>query len=303
MDANDGNDYIYVRHYENGTVSRILKPRCYQERVDAHDTVIPGQQWAAFIFEPSLRAKPDPDAVYGLIQMVGCFPNEAECTAFVRARVLGASRRDEYLLAPCGAFCPLSTAPAALGNVELVDLEQKLHADYSEAQEARHQKEVDEVTQRQERLKKEEEDAVSDRRRETTLQRAEKGDDLESYVRLRVARASALAAAHRMQKQLDRIAEMRRKMAERAAHFEDVLRARDVDHPNYAADYQQVYIDTLVKACTMVRDADDEADYNHLAYPEEPPVRFEAVVNPSVKERYKKQSHEYDDDQPTPPAL
>ena len=298
-------EYIYVRHYTNGTVSRVLKPASYAERIDTHDTVVPGQLYAAVMFEPSLRAKPDTDAVYGLIQVVGCFPNEGECTEFIRKRVLASSRRDEYLLMPCGSFVALSTAPAALRDVELVDLEQKLHGEYQDAQNRRSQKEAEQLRERQEKLAKEKDDALRDgnTRQENTLQKAEHSNDLESYVRLRVARASALAAAHRMSKQMDRIVSMRDKMLDRGRHFENVLREKDSAHPTYSAQYLDVYCDTLVAACTMVRDDDDEADYNHLNYDDEPGIKIASRVNPLIQTKFKKQSHEDDDDEPPMPPL
>ena len=299
----DGKEsYIYVRHHENGVVSRVLKPAYYKDRIAANDTVQPGQAYAAVIFEPSLGAKPDRDAVYGLIQITGCFPNEDECLGFIRKRVLNQDRKDEYLLMPCGSFVPLSTAPAALRDVELVDLPQKLHGEYQDAQFRRHEREVEEVKAKNEKLRREQENATETDHRENTLQKAEKADDLKSYVRLRVARASARAAAHRMHKQLMRITEMRDKMHARAQHYEDVLRQKDVDHPNYAHEYLDIYTATLISACTMVQDDNDDADYNYLNYDEEEPIRLQDAVNPHIKEQFKKQSHEYDDDTPPQPA-
>lgn len=295
--------YIYVRHYENGIVSRVLKPAFYKERISTSDTVQPGQAFAAVIFEPSLTAKPDREAVYGLIQVVGCFPNEEECLAFVRRRVLSSDRKDEYLMMPCGSFIPLSTAPAALRDIELVDLPQKLHGEYQDAQDRRHEKEVEDVKARHEKLLKEQEDALSRDHRENTLQRAENSDDLESYVRLRVARASALAAAHRMKKKLVSIEEMCEKMKTRGKHYESILREKDISHPAYASEYLDVYRATLINACTMVKDGDDDADYNHLHYDEEEPIQLEASVNPHINEKFKKQSHEFDDDEPMHPPM
>jgi hypothetical protein len=285
--------YIYVRHTDNGTVSRVLRPEAYRERVQTHDAVVPGQHWAAIVFEPSVRARPDPDAVYGLLQVTGCFANEEECLAFIRKRVLASDRLDEYLMMPCGTFVPLSTAPAALQGVELVDLEKKLHGDYRSAQEQRERREAEEMAKRQQKLQKEQEEVGV--RTDTSIVQAEKADDLTSYVRIRVARASARAAVHRMEKQVARIREMQRKLDERAQHFETVVIEKHERHPAYRDDYVQVYADTLIAALTTARDDDDDADYNYIALPGEEPVQFSKLVNGAVRERFLRQSHECDD--------
>lgn len=299
----DKNRYIYLQH-EGGGVSRVLKPAHYRERLETKDTVQPGQAYAAVLFEPSIRAAPDPDAIYGLLQVVGCFPNEEECVGFIRRRILSEDRADEYLVMPCGSFVPLSTAPAALSGIELVDLEKKLHGDYKEIQERRDAREQEEIAHRQEVLKRESEKARQQAQETNTLIMAEKEDSLKAYVRLRVARASARAAAHRMDKQTVRIAEMRRKMLDKADHFEAIIRARDAEHDSqYAREYLPLYTKTLIEACTTVTDADDDADYFHLNLAEEPPILLEAEVNPQVKERYKRQSHEEDDQPPAVPVV
>lgn len=295
-DPRDLSPYIWVKH-DNGAVSRLLKPETYLERQSERSRTMPAQNYVAFVFEPSVQARADRHACYGLLNVVGCFNTEEDATDFVKARLQrdeDREREDEYLVAPCGRWCPLSTAPAALKGVEVVDVAQQLHGEYGSAVDNRKKHEMIDTTRRAQKAR-EEAETLNKMTQEERDRRAEGGADLESYTRLRAARASQLCAAAKMERMCKQALERIKGYRARAEELEGKMRAMPGGDA-FARDFVARYVEELAKVGAQVDEDNPECDANYLALADEAPIRIAEAVRERVRGLNLKQAHEVDDD-------
>lgn len=296
-DPRDLSPYIWVKH-DSGAISRLLKPETYLERQSERSRTMPAQNYVAFVFEPSVQARADRHACYGLLNVVGCFNTEEDATDCIKARLQQQEetqgREDEYLVAPCGRWCPLSTAPAALKGVQVVDVAEKLHGEYGNAVNNRKKHEMIDTTRRAQKAR-EEAETLNKMTQEERDRRAECGTDLESYTRLRAARASQLCAAAKMERMCAQAQQRVVSYRARAAELEEKMRAMPGNEA-FARDFLARYVEELAKVGAQVDEDNPECDANYLALSDEPPLRIAETVRERVRSLNLKQSHEIDDD-------
>jgi hypothetical protein len=284
--------YVWVKH-PNGSVSRILKPAGYLACQSEDSGVLPGQCYVAYVFEPSIQARADPHAIYGLINVIGTFASEEQATQHVRGLLKqNAEREDEYMIARCGHFVALSTAPAALASTDIVDIEQTMHESYGAAMDKRKQHELIETTKRSERLQKEAE-RIRHAKQAASAKQAEEGTDLLSYTKLRASRASQLCAAARLRRTAVQAGEKAATMEKRASELSAKMRTMD---PAFAQGYLDLYTTELAKVGSEVKRDDVECDANYLALSDEEPPPVDVVVKSKIQKRGMTQAHEVDDD-------
>lgn len=288
MDPRDTSQYVYVKH-QNGAVSRLLKPESYLNRQFAQARTPPGQMFSAVVFEPSVRARADPDAIYGLLNVAGCFPSEEEAVEFIRERLQGdEDRTEEYLVMQAGRFCALSTAPAALCSQELVNTTERLHGEYGDAMDSRRKHDLIETTRKAERARKEAEDAQK-KKAEESAKRALESNTLHAYTQLRVTRASQLCAARHMRKIAETAVQRAEEFEVRARELETRMRSMD---PEYAEKYLGLYTDELANCGAALKDDDEECDANYVFFEDEPRQSISTIVEDKIRKAGSKQAHE-----------
>lgn len=291
-DPRDLSQYIWVQH-DNGSVSRLLKPACYLDRQSEQHKQLPGQSCVAFIFEPSVQARADKNACYGLLNVIGCFRDEEEAVEHIKTFLdQNKDREDEFLVGKCGCYIPLSTAPAALCGVEIVDIEQKLHEAYGQAMDRRRKHELIETTKRAEKLQAKAEEARKSQQDKKDKE-AETRDDVQSYTQLRATRASQLCAIFRLEKCMAQAKEKIGTYRQKADDIEKILKNMN---RSFASEFIEIYTDELAKVGSQISDNDPECDATYLALSDEPPILIEQKVREKIRSKNMAQSHELSDD-------
>ncbi len=213
----------------NKNFVRMKYPREQKFRVDPS---IPGQHIGLISFAPSKNATPDADGCFGVLKFRGAFPNGNEAETYAETLLRDHDTYAEIDMVYIGREFPLLVDNTMYTKTTReIDVRKKVDdivkADLRQKKE-KEQKEIEEVTARQQKLLDKTHEAEKD----------EIFNDLEYYTTLRVKKAQALSL----------IDEAKKRMEEAEAVVESAnkeIEDLDRDHPEYKEEFFGKYENAL----------------------------------------------------------
>jgi hypothetical protein len=208
---------------------KLKFPREQKFRVDPS---IPGQHIGLISFQPSKNAVPDADGCFGVLKFRGAFPNGNEAETYAETLLRDHDTYAEIDMVYIGREFPLLVDNTMYTKTTReIDIRKKVDdivkADLRQKKE-KEQKEIEEVTARQQKLLDKTHEAEKD----------EIFDDLEYYTTLRVKKAQALSLIDEAKKRMEEAQEV-----VESANKE--IENLDKDHPEYKDEFFGKYENAL----------------------------------------------------------
>lgn len=208
---------------------KLKYPREQKFRVDP---TIPGQHIGLISFHPSKNATPDSDGCFGVLKFRGAFSNGNEAETYAETLLRDHDTYAEIDMVYIGREFPLLVDNTLYTKTTReIDIRKKVDdivkADLRQKKE-KEQKEIEEVTARQQKLLDKTHEAEKD----------QIFDDLEYYTTLRVKKAQALSLIDEAKKRMEEAQEV---VESANKEIEDL----DKDHPEYKEEFFGKYENAL----------------------------------------------------------
>jgi hypothetical protein len=220
---------------------QFVKLRYPREQKFRVDPTIPGQHIGLISFVPSQNATPDQEGCFGVLKFRGAFSNSNEAETYAETLLRDHDTYATIDLVHIGKEFPLlvdnTMYTAATREIDIrKKVDEVVKADLKQKK-AKEQKEIDEVTARQQKLL----DKTHEAEKEQIY------DDIDYYTTLRVKKAQALSL----------IDEAKKRMEEGEAVVESTnkeIDELDILHPEYKNDFVAKYENALLSTGTKIED-------------------------------------------------
>jgi len=210
----------------------FVKMKFPREQKFRVDPTIPGQHIGLISFVPSKNATPDEDGCFGVLKFRGAFSNGNEAETYAETLLRDHDTYAEIDMVYIGREFPLLVDNTMYTkSTREIDVRKKIDdivkADLRQKKE-KEQKEIEEVTARQQKLLDKTHEAEKD----------QIFDDLEYYTTLRVKKAQALSLIDEAKKRMEEAQEV---VESANKEIEDL----DVNHPEYKEEFFGKYENAL----------------------------------------------------------